>query len=77
MDKQMMMADIRFVLIKIKCVFEPILFMPMGQVCDEMMEPIEEPEAAIFRPRARKLVGKISDPYTQAAGPNPTEYPNV
>jgi hypothetical protein len=55
----MMIAETRFVLMNMKWVFEPMLFMPMGHVCDEMMEPIEEPDAARLRPRARKFVGKI------------------
>jgi hypothetical protein len=42
-----------------------------------MIEPIELPDAAMFKPRALKLVGKISEPYTQAAGPKPIEYPKV
>ena len=33
--------------------------MPIGHVWDEMMEPIEDPDAAMLRPRARKFVGKI------------------
>lgn len=56
---QIMIAETRFVLMKMKCVFEPMLFMPTGQVCEEMMAPMEEPEAAMFKPRARKFVGKI------------------
>lgn len=69
----MIIADTRFVLMKIKCVFEPIWLIPIGQVWEEIMEPIDEPDAAMLRPRARKLVGKISEPYTHAAGPNPIE----
>jgi hypothetical protein len=56
---QIMKAETKFVLIKMKCVFEPIVLIPMGHVCDEMMDPIEDPDAARLRPRARKFVGKI------------------
>lgn len=73
----MMTAETKFVLMKMKCVLEPILSIPMGQVWDEMIEPMELPDAAMFNPRALKLVGKISEPYTQAAGPKPIEYPKV
>jgi len=58
-DLHMMIAETKFVLMKTKCVFEPIVLMPMGHVCDEMMAPMDDPEAAMLRPRARKLVGKI------------------
>jgi hypothetical protein len=58
-DLQIMIADTKFVLMKMKCVFEPMVFIPIGQTCEEMTEPIEELEAAMLRPRARKLVGKI------------------
>lgn len=57
-----MIPETRFVLMKMKCVFEPILSIPMGQIWDEIIEPIEEPDAAMFNPFARKFVGKISEP---------------
>lgn len=55
----MMTAEARFVLMKMKCVFDPILSIPMGHVWEDMIEPIDEPDAAMLRPRARKFVGKI------------------
>lgn len=52
-------AETRLVLMKMKCVFEPMLLIPIGQVCEDMMAPMELPDAEMFKPRARKLVGKI------------------
>jgi hypothetical protein len=52
-------ADTRLAARKMKYVLEPIVFIPTGQICDATIEPIEPPEAAKLRPRARKLVGKI------------------
>lgn len=68
------MAETRFVLMKMKWVFEPILFMPMGHVWDDMTEPIEEPDAAMFKPRARKLVGKIYACLSSGSCPNKGAY---
>lgn len=65
--------EMKFAVMKMKCVLDPIFSIPIGQVCDEMIAPMEEPAAAMFKPFARKSVGKISDPYTQAAGPKPIE----
>lgn len=54
-----MIAEAMLKLMKMKCVLDPILSMPTGQVCDAMMEPMELPDAAMLRPLALKLVGKI------------------
>lgn len=37
----------------------PTLAMPTGQICETRMLPMEPPEEAKLRPRARTEVGKI------------------
>lgn len=52
-------ADTKLIAMNTKYVLDPMFCMPTGHVCAAMIEPIEPPDAARFRPRARRLVGKI------------------
>ena len=47
---------------KMKYVLLPMLWIPTGQVWDAIILPIEPPDAAKLRPRARYGVGKSSEP---------------
>ena len=51
--------DIKFTHMKMKYVFEPILSIPTGQTCEAIIDPIDPPDAAKFKPRALKFVGNI------------------
>jgi hypothetical protein len=53
------MAEAKLIAMKMKYVFEPMFWIPTGQVCAAMMEPMAPPDAAKLRPRARRFVGKI------------------
>lgn len=59
--------------IKMKYVLLPMFWIPTGQTWATTIEPIDPPDAAKLRPRARRFCGKISEPYTQDAGPKPSE----
>jgi hypothetical protein len=49
----------RLTTIKTKNTLDPIFASPTGKNCVTTMDPIDPPEAAKLRPRARKLVGNI------------------
>lgn len=56
---QIITAEAILVDMKMKWVLDPIRAIPMGQIWLAIIEPIEPPDAAIFRPLARKFVGNI------------------
>jgi len=49
----------KFIAMKKKYMFRPMVSMPTGQICATTIEPMDPADAEKLRPRARTAVGKI------------------